>query len=466
MDKNVGAQSGPSKRIKISGPDETSEDVVSVDPPAKSKPAKSIKITSFDDSAVDNVENVEVLDKPVAKTDKKAAKAIKITAPEESEESTDDLSMDEVNNAPAPEKVAVAADADEFLEEPEPVPVSKPAKVAVSSAAVKPNAQVQEPAPQPAEPEPEEHIAQVHPPAQASVASVRNSSPIPPDPPVDTEEQDVFEAASRESETDAEPDYSQYTALRKPKKNWKKVLLWILVALFAIGGVAAGGYVLMKQKNSSPNIQLKQNNNSSGPGSVRSGNSNNNQQQNQSAPGTKDYTSSNLQVSFSYPEKWTVDDTSGSKLTVTSPMQKLTDASGQPQDVKIIMRIEKQDAADMSDFKKGDAAAVLQSEKIDYDKPTGTQRANTYISFVQYSTTTTKGALDGIYVTGNLGYTYAQAIKETDIAKIDPLVRVVFVKCADTNCTNSSETNISSDEWKNKDFSQPITDMFKSLSFQ
>ncbi len=284
------------------------------------------------------------------------------------------------------------------------------------------------------------------------------------------EEQNVFEAASHEIDTDT--DYSELTPLRKPKKSMGKIFMYILAGIICIGGVAAGGYVLMKQKNSSKASSTHSSQSADKKSSSNSSTStptpaptNNNKSSNPSS-GTKDYTSDNLKVAFSYPNSWTVDDSGDGKLAVTSPSMELTDASGQKQTGEVVLKVENQASADMSDFKKGSAAAVLDSEKITYSNPAAGQRANSYISFVQYSTTTTKGGLDGIYITGNLGYKYAQTITESDIAKIDPLVRVVFVKCSDSKCSSTTPLTISSDMWKSSDFSDPITNMLKSMKFE
>lgn len=298
-------------------------------------------------------------------------------------------------------------------------------------------------------------------------ASPAQPSPSPSIEPPE-EEQNVFEAASHAAETDPDMDYSQYTPLRKSPKKWKKVLLWVVVCLFALAGVGAAGYMIYKQKNHPKPATHSSSKQTSNSNSNSKSNQSSNQNSNSSQPtsGTKNYTSSNLKLSFSYPEKWTVVDSGGGKLTVTSPSQQLTDANGQQQTGQIIMQIENQSSADMSAFKTGPAVAVLKSQKIDYSNPTGTQRASTYISFAQYNSTTVKGGLDGIYVTGDLGYDYAQPIKESDITKIDPLVRVVFVKCSDDKCSSTTPLTISSTMWNDTSFANPITNMLESLAFQ
>ncbi len=282
-------------------------------------------------------------------------------------------------------------------------------------------------------------------------------------PSVDSGEQDIFEAASHATDS---TEYSQYMPLRKPKKKWPKVVGLVLLGLIVLAAVGAGGFVLAKHFSSSKpaaqtNSKAKQQNTQASSGSQPQ-----TQPQTQATTTTKQYTSTNLKLSFSYPDKWVVVDSGGGKLTVTSPSTQLTGADGQTQTGEIIMQVENQASADMSAFKTGSAVAVLPSQKIAYSNPTGTQRANTYLSFLQYAATTTHGALDGVYITGNLGYTKGQTIPESDVAKVDPLVRVVFVKCSDTKCSSTTPLSISSDAWNDSSFNGPIVTMLKSLAIQ
>jgi hypothetical protein len=119
------------------------------------------------------------------------------------------------------------------------------------------------------------------------------------------------------------------------------------------------------------------------------------------------------------------------------------------------------------DFDAGNAVAVRDSEKVSYTKPTPSQRAQTYLSFVQYAATTTHGALDGIYITGNVGYKKTQPIPKTDVAARDPIVGITFVKCANDACSGAVPTplSIKASEWDNNSFKAPIKTMLTSLAF-
>jgi hypothetical protein len=183
---------------------------------------------------------------------------------------------------------------------------------------------------------------------------------------------------------------------------------------------------------------------------------------NQQVP-TKTYASTNFQVTINYPEAWTIADTA-TDLAITSPMMQLTDATGAAVNGKIVMNMVPKGTLPAA-FGTG-ATAVLNSVKVNYTQPTPTQRASTYLTFAQYAATTTTGALDGIYVTGNYGYQKDQNIPSTDIMNVDPLITVTFQKCADATCTAGlTALSIKSTDWNDATFSAPIKTLLTSLAF-
>jgi cytoskeletal protein RodZ len=180
---------------------------------------------------------------------------------------------------------------------------------------------------------------------------------------------------------------------------------------------------------------------------------------------TKDYTSTTFTLSLAYPGNWTPEEVPG-KLTITSPVVQLTDANGQTTNGKIVLLVRPhQDKP--AEFTAGNVVAVLDSETVNYTKPSSTQAGSTYLSYLQYATTKTKGGLDGIYITGDYGYKYGQDVKVTDISKLDPLVDVTFVSCADTTCVTTTQQplTISSSSWQSDTTVRPAVDtMLKSLT--
>jgi hypothetical protein len=271
----------------------------------------------------------------------------------------------------------------------------------------------------------------------------------------DAEYQSEHKSASEQEADDLETAshstayYAQFTPLKKPKKKWPRVVGWSVLAILVVAGLGAGGWRLMQQK---PSAKVNQ--------TVR-------QTTKSTATDTKAYTSNNLNLGFNYPKTWAVVDSGNGKLTVISPAMKLTDASGQTQTGQVVMTIQNENSADFSAFKTGSAVAVLDSIKLAYAKPASTQRANTYISFLQYADTTIRGALDSVYVTGNAGYRKDQAIPESDITKIDPFVAVSFVKCGNAGCSGATTPmSIASTMWSNTSFAAPIENMMMSLTIQ
>ncbi len=265
---------------------------------------------------------------------------------------------------------------------------------------------------------------------------------------------DAYEAASQATE---ETDYTQFTPQLRSKKKWPRILGRSLLVILVLAGIGAGGYWFYTNHYKTTPQTTNSSSRKTSPSST-SGQS--------AVEPTKSYDASDLSLSFSYPENWSVADTNG-KLTATSPAMQLTGADGQPQTGQVILTISSAAAADFSMFKKGGAVAVLASQKVSYASPASTQRANTYISFLQYAATTTHGALDGIFVTGDNGYKYGQNVPEADVTKVDPDIRVTFVKCATTACSGPpTATNISSNVWSDSSFATPIVNMIKSLQLQ
>ncbi len=180
---------------------------------------------------------------------------------------------------------------------------------------------------------------------------------------------------------------------------------------------------------------------------------------------TQTYTASSYGLTFSYPSNWTVFDNGNGPMTVTSPPMRLTAASGNKVTGQIIMTVQPQGQLPAG-FKAGTDLAVLNSQIIKYTKPTPSQSAQTYISFVQYSSATIKGSLNGIYVTGNYGYQKDQAIPGSNIASINPLITITFIQCGNSSCSsNLNPLMIAASSWNNTAFQTPIVNIFESFVF-
>ncbi len=290
----------------------------------------------------------------------------------------------------------------------------------------------------------------------------------------DGDDDDAPEAPPALDEHQARIEYLQSLRQEKPKKRGKtsvgRVLLAMGLILVIIGALGAAGYFFFH--SSRPTAKKV---------AVTPAATNQQPTQQQTTPTTttpttptdatasaepKDYTSTTFNLNLSYPGNWTPEELTD-KLAITSPVVSLTDASGQVTKGRIVLSVRKQQAKP-AEFTAGNVVAVLDSVKVNYTKPAASQRASTYLSYLQYAGTNVKGGLDGIYITGNYAYKYKQTAPVTEVSKISPLVSVAFVSCADDTCaaTTQKPIAISSTAWNTDTTNRPAVEtMLKSFIF-
>jgi hypothetical protein len=178
---------------------------------------------------------------------------------------------------------------------------------------------------------------------------------------------------------------------------------------------------------------------------------------------TDHHDSSYFNLGFDYPEDWQVVDKGGGLLTVTSPAITLGDATGQDTKALVVLSIMPK-GQNVAEFTGSSALAVRNSEKITYKNPTDVQRAQTYLSFLQYSASATK-ALDAIFITGDFGYKTDQYVPKTDIAKLDPLIHVNFMACTDDSCAKTDKPlALDPGQWANSKLQKPVLTILTSLA--
>lgn len=233
----------------------------------------------------------------------------------------------------------------------------------------------------------------------------------------------------------------------------------LLIGLVLIVVIGLGVYWLFFSSKASP----KHTSASSSKSQTQSSEAKNN---NVTHVPTHAYNSSDFNVNFNYPDGWAVVDSGNGPMTVTSPSMSLTSASGKAVTGQIIMTVAKQGQLPAK-FTAGTALAVLDSQEIAYTQPTAAQTSQTYVSFVQYSSTNTRGGLDAIFVTGNFGYQKDQIIPTSDIAGVDPFISLSFSECGNSACTtNLTPLTIASTSWNQSSFKAPIVTMLSSFAFQ
>lgn len=177
---------------------------------------------------------------------------------------------------------------------------------------------------------------------------------------------------------------------------------------------------------------------------------------------TTHYDSTNFSLGFDYPKDWTVSDTDGARLTVTSPILQLKDSNGQTTNARIVFAVQHQQS-NIPQLAANHAVAPIRSQKIAYTSATPSQRAQTYVTFVNY--TGGSQGIDALYITGDNGYQAAQTVPMSDIAHDDPLVTISFLRCADTTCpATSSPMPIATSSWQDSALSTPLINLLKSLA--
>lgn len=241
-------------------------------------------------------------------------------------------------------------------------------------------------------------------------------------------------------------DYADYKAPQKQRNPiWRKSAIGAAI-LAGVLLLAIAGYLLAKNHKSTP--KQAQSSESSQAAQTSS--------TTKITAETKHHDSANFNLGFDYPADWTVTDTGNGQLTVKSPSIALKDSSGQSVNSQILMTA-RSSTQKLPEFDSGNAIAAMDSEKIAYSKPTQSQRANTYLSFLKYANSS--GGFNGVYITGDNGYKEAQAIPKVDIQKVDPIISVTFVKA-----NSDIPLAVSVDNWKDDSFALPIKNMLQSLT--
>lgn len=265
---------------------------------------------------------------------------------------------------------------------------------------------------------------------------------------------------SGQSETDTQTRVDVFRSTVVPvsqKHLWRRVVASLLVVVLLVAA-GFGAYRLFFHSKSSPAYKAPAQTVANAPSATGNKTGSN--------TSTQTYTATDYNLSFKYPDGWVVFNNGSGPMTVTSPSTQLTSATGQKVTGLITMTIQQQGQFPAS-FSAGTALAVLNSQRITYTQPTTAQPSQAYLSFVQYASTTTKGGLDGIYLTGNYGYTKDQAIPGSDIGAVNPLVTVTFTKCGNAKCTsNLVPLTIASTSWSKQALQAPIKSMLASLAFQ
>ncbi len=244
-------------------------------------------------------------------------------------------------------------------------------------------------------------------------------------------------------------------------KSWRKWAAAALV-LVVLVGLSVWAYTSLRHKTTKPPAKTQASHTTAGSSSPQASASNTPAQP---TVQTTPYTASVFNTSFDYPSGWTIVNNAAASLNVDSPAENIVAANGQTVLGQIVFTLTTK--GQLPAAFTSQSVAVLTSQKITFASPSTTQAAQSYISFVQYPTTTIVGGLDGIYISGNYGYQKDQAIPATNLATVDPLVYISFYTCQSQACpaNTRSALTVSSSDWNNSSFSAPLLTTLKSFTF-
>lgn len=175
------------------------------------------------------------------------------------------------------------------------------------------------------------------------------------------------------------------------------------------------------------------------------------------------YSSVYYNLTLNLPNGWSVINDNKLSLSVVSPVQDLIDTSNNKVNGRIFLSITPTGQVP-SGLDGKDALEVIESLKVSYTQPTSSQLAQSYISLVQYQSTIQPNGLDGIFVTGNSGYTQSQIVPFSRLKSLNPTIVIYFQSCSDSKCSKANNLTINDSMWNNSDFQNTIINLIKSLS--
>ncbi len=261
-----------------------------------------------------------------------------------------------------------------------------------------------------------------------------------PDSPPHPPNEDSYEAASQST-----ADFIQNVAplqAHKRKGRRRKTLFLIILILLIAGG--AGAYFYLKPAEKKAPQQAAP---SPAP-----------QPADTQETLSERYVSQDLRLALEHPKSWKVDAAAPGRLTLTSPLVKLSDADKDQTDSKVVITILSA-GSDPAGFTANNASATIDAEKIAYAAPSQNQRKETHLSFISFGAST---GIDAIFITGDAGYQAGQAVPKTDVARADPIISVTFQKCTGAACTD--KLSISPDAWTAAAILQTAKSILQSLT--
>lgn len=187
---------------------------------------------------------------------------------------------------------------------------------------------------------------------------------------------------------------------------------------------------------------------------------------------TKQYVSngSDLNLRFTYPASWSVTPPSNSNtndqtITMTSPVQSMTDADGASVNAKAILTI-RPGGAQATELASGTAVIAQDSTQIAYSAPTASQHQYPYLTFVRLAGgTASKNVFDEVIVTGITKFTKDQTLTAEGLSGLDPIISARFYQCSTDACSGAgaSALHMTDAVWQNAALARQVSAIFTSL---
>jgi hypothetical protein len=277
--------------------------------------------------------------------------------------------------------------------------------------------------------------------------------------PANTAPKDIYQAASRAVGKEEEwPEYAE-------RKHLNKRSILIIVIVLAVIVITGGAYALLKGHKSKP-AATKTATTSSQPNQPAPAASNG------ASANTTSYTASgsDLNLSFNYPNNWTVTPTSGTDtsnqtITASSPSTTIENADNQSVTGKVVVTI-RPGTATISELNSGTPTAAQASSQIAYTAPTTNQHQYPYLTFIHFTSgSSAAGAFEEVMVTGINTFTKGQAVTAGDLSSLDPIIAATFYTCGNTACSGngSGYLSITGSTWTNDSLFVATQNLFSSL---
>jgi hypothetical protein len=276
-------------------------------------------------------------------------------------------------------------------------------------------------------------------------------------PPVEQEDETDIDALPTPDEKQARIDYLK--SLTPERKSKRGLLIGILVVLILL--LAGGGAYLYLQHTSNAKVVTKKITSVSQVATTSDG----------AQEATMHYISkgADLNLSFDYPDNWTVSPASGGNandgtITVNSPVVNVTSATGVSASGKVSVMI-RPSSATIDELSSGQAAVAQNSVQIAYTTPTTDQYQYPYLTFVHLKGGSNPSAVfEEILVTGTSQFTAGESITESNV-EADPIISASFYNCASTACPSATAAplSINNDTWLNSTIGQQTLAIIQSL---